>query len=121
MDVPDEAGLNWEVTDGLGNMPATCAILAITLLATCPPPCVLGLTVAAALVGFKMHMLSGALWVSLWMTGALAGWCWSLHGMWHAMRGALACGWSMFWGVVSVSRMPLAMLGARELPSPAIV
>jgi hypothetical protein len=120
---PTWAGFNGDqVTDGLGNMPATCAILAMTLFATCPPPCVLGLTVAAALVGFKMHMLSGALWVSLWMVGALAGWCWPLHGMWHGMRGAFACGMGgpcIGW-VVPVSLMPLVMLGAREPTSPAM-
>ena len=54
-------------------MPATGAILGIVLLATCPPPCVLGMTVLAALVGWKLHLLQGALWMYLWTAASLAG------------------------------------------------
>lgn len=66
-------GFNWDqVADGMGSMPATGAILGIVLLATCPPPCVLGMTVLAALVGWKLHLLQGALWMSLWTAASLA-------------------------------------------------
>ena len=58
---------------GAGNMPATMGILTILLGATCPPPSVLGIALSLAVLGWQCQLLQGALWVSLWACGGLAG------------------------------------------------
>ena len=65
-------GFNWDgALDAAGNLPATAAVLAVIVTATCSPQ-VLGITLAFAVIGWQCQMLRGALWVSLWVVAGLA-------------------------------------------------
>jgi len=68
-------GFTWEgITDGTlpPCIPATVSVLGLCLLATCPPPSVLGIVVSLAVIGWKFQALRGAVWVSLWAVGSLS-------------------------------------------------
>lgn len=68
-------GFNWEgITDGTlpACLPATASVLGLCLLATCPPPSVLGIIISLAVLGWKFQALRGAVWVSLWAAGSLS-------------------------------------------------